>query len=161
VALRAVLWLSVFPTAYFLHAGYSESLFIALVVSSFYYARTGRWLLASILGGLAPLTRITGWVLFPALVSEYLAQRGFDKKKEMLYVALIPVGVLCYLMVNYIHFGNAFQFLASVKQYWSSEPAPFWRGLIGTWTAIPLRPPAERLMVGYAELLFAGIGCVA
>ena len=43
-AARTVLYLCVFPTTLFLSAVYSESLFLALIVSAFYYARSGRWL---------------------------------------------------------------------------------------------------------------------
>ena len=43
VAKKAVLFFCVFPTAYFLSALYSESLFLVLVLASFYYARQTRW----------------------------------------------------------------------------------------------------------------------
>lgn len=58
VAKRAVFYLSIFPTAYFLCAIYSEGLFLALVVACTYYARLEKWPLASFLGMLASLTRI-------------------------------------------------------------------------------------------------------
>ena len=70
VGLRAAWFLLIFPTAYFLHIGYTESLFLALVLGSFLAARTDRWWLAGILGGLAALTRINGLVLIPALAAE-------------------------------------------------------------------------------------------
>lgn len=38
-ALRSVIYFSVFPTTYFLHAPYTESLLLALTIASFYYAR--------------------------------------------------------------------------------------------------------------------------
>ena len=41
VALKAVLFLSVFPTAYFLSAPYTEGLFFALAIACIYYARRG------------------------------------------------------------------------------------------------------------------------
>src|SRR6266516_1105726 len=63
VALLAAWFLLIFPTAYFLHIGYTESLFLALVLGSFLAARSDRWWLAGILGGLAALTRVNGLVL--------------------------------------------------------------------------------------------------
>ena len=42
VAMRAAWFLLIFPTAYFLHIGYTESLFLALVLGSFLAARTDR-----------------------------------------------------------------------------------------------------------------------
>jgi hypothetical protein len=55
-ALKAVLFLSIFPTAYFLSAPYTEGLFFALVIACFYYARKSNWALAGLLGFLAGLT---------------------------------------------------------------------------------------------------------
>ena len=51
---RIGLWtagfLLVFPTAYFLHIGYTESLFLSLAFGSMWLARTNRWWLAGLLG---------------------------------------------------------------------------------------------------------------
>ena len=74
VAMRATWFLLIFPTAYFLHIGYTEALFMALVLGSFLAARTERWWLAGILGGLASLTRVNGLILIPALGAEALTQ---------------------------------------------------------------------------------------
>lgn len=42
-AVKAVLFMSIFPTAYFLCAPYTEGLFFALTISSIYYARVEKW----------------------------------------------------------------------------------------------------------------------
>ena len=62
-ARRTVLYLAVFPTALFLYAPYTESLFLALVVGALYAARRSAWALAGVLGALAALTRSTGLLL--------------------------------------------------------------------------------------------------
>jgi len=69
VAMRAAWFLLIFPTAYFLHIGYTEALFMALVLGSFLAARTERWRLAGLLGRLAALPRVNGPVLTPALAA--------------------------------------------------------------------------------------------
>ena len=74
VALRSAWFLLIFPTAYFLHIGYTEALFMALVLGSFLAARTERWWLAGLIGGLAALTRINGLVLLLALPVEAATQ---------------------------------------------------------------------------------------
>lgn len=74
VARQAVLFLAVFPTSFFLLAGYSESLFILLALGSFWAGRRGRFWLAGILGFLAALTRLTGWILIVPLAYEYYRQ---------------------------------------------------------------------------------------
>jgi len=86
IGLRAVWFLLVFPTAYFLHIGYTESLFLALVLGSFLAARTNRWWLAGILGGLAALTRINGLILLPALmVGQNLQNAAADARTAKMF----------------------------------------------------------------------------
>src|SRR5215211_7010609 len=58
VARGAVFYLLVFPTAYFLHIGYNEGLFLALVLGAFLSARGRNWRAAGLLGFFAALTRI-------------------------------------------------------------------------------------------------------
>src|SRR5712692_2677036 len=70
VALRSVWFFLIFPTAYFLHAPYTESLFLALVLGSVFAARRDVWWLAGTLGALSWMTRANGIVLVPALAVE-------------------------------------------------------------------------------------------
>ena len=49
---RAITYLLIFPTTFIFSGVYSESLFLALTVAAFYYARTNRWLLACVLAAL-------------------------------------------------------------------------------------------------------------
>jgi hypothetical protein len=77
VSLRAVFYFSIFPTAFYMHAAYTESLFIALAVMSFYFARKGKWLRAAIFAGFLTGTRITGIFVIPALFFEYLQQQSW------------------------------------------------------------------------------------
>jgi len=70
LAQRAVWFLFIFPTSYFLHIGYTESLFLMLALGSVLAARKQLWLLAGILGALTCLTRVNGLVLVPALIVE-------------------------------------------------------------------------------------------
>lgn len=83
VADRAVLYLLLFPTGFFLFAGYSESLFILLAVASFWYARRGLFVLAGIVGFLAALTRLTGWTLVIPLAFEYWNQNLRDRPLDL------------------------------------------------------------------------------
>ena len=71
IARRAVLYAAVFPTAFFFLAPYSESLFLLLVLLSFWSARRGRWAMAGATGALAALTRNLGVLVVP-LDLEYL-----------------------------------------------------------------------------------------
>ena len=162
-AIRSVLYMSVFPTAYFFHVGYTEGLFLALTIASFYYARGDRWLLAGLIGMLASATRITGIFLVLALLIEYLSQKEFrikNIKLSFLYLGLIPIGFIAYLVINYLTFENAFAFLKAEEEYWHKTPTPPWRGLLGSWDYLWWKEgdPALRVSVGGAEFLFGIFG---
>jgi hypothetical protein len=65
-ARRTVVVLSIFPSAFFLFAPFTEALFLALAVWTMVAARERRWVLAGAVGLLAALTRIQGvFLIFP------------------------------------------------------------------------------------------------
>ena len=72
VAQRATFFVSIFPTAIFFSAVYSESLFLFLTVASFYYVRERRWLMAGVFGFFAALTRSEGVLLAAPLFIEWV-----------------------------------------------------------------------------------------
>lgn len=109
-ARRAVLYLLIFPTTFFLSAVYAESIFLAGIIGSFYHARKREWWLAGILGCAATLSRPPGVVILVGLVAEYVLQCDFDWRKVRLNVSallLVPLGLIGFL--TYLHFaaGNA------------------------------------------------------
>jgi hypothetical protein len=108
-AARAVLYLLIFPTTLFFSAFYSEALFLALVVSAFYYGRKGRWILSGLLATTATTCRSPGVILIVPLVAEYLLQKKFQWKKlkaDFLALLLIPLGTAGYLIFLRVHFGS-------------------------------------------------------
>jgi Mannosyltransferase (PIG-V) len=97
-AWRTVLYLAVFPTALFLQAVYSESLYLLLVLAAFVTAERGRFTAAGLLSGLAILTRATGIALLPALA--VLAWRARDRPRAFAGLALaLPVAALYPLLL--------------------------------------------------------------
>lgn len=60
---RLLLYFALFPTGFFLFAPYSESLFLLLTLAALWLGYHDRLELAGLLGLLAALTRLTGWVL--------------------------------------------------------------------------------------------------
>jgi len=84
-ALRSIIYLSIFPTAYFLHAAYTESLFLALTIASFYYARKDKWALSGTLGMLAATTRdhITTGIGNRVFISKTVQKRKYQKRHIM------------------------------------------------------------------------------
>ena len=68
IAREAVVMFLTFPTAFFLLSGYTESLFIVLVLVFWILARRKRWFWAAIFAGLATLTRLQGVILSAVLL---------------------------------------------------------------------------------------------
>lgn len=91
VAMRSVWFFLIFPTAYFLHVGYSESLFLALALGSVFAARVERWWLAGVLGAFCWMTRAPGAVLVPTLAIE-AAQQYWTRRKSCSQGAVAPGG---------------------------------------------------------------------
>ena len=72
VAGKAVLYLALFPTSFYLSAIYPESLFLLCAIACIYYTRGHRWWLAGIFGGLAALGRAQGVLLLAPVAWELL-----------------------------------------------------------------------------------------
>ncbi len=162
-AIRAVVYLSIFPTSYFLHAAYTESAFLALTIGSFYYARKEKWFISSLVGMFACATRINGIVMIPVLLTEYLLQRRFkisNIKRDISWIALVPLGFLSYLIINYIVFDDPFKFIEFQKGHWSKTLTYPWYGLLGAWGSAWWRPPTDTILVGWAELIFGVFGLI-
>ncbi len=159
-AMSSVWLLFIFPTSYFLHIPYTESLFLALIVGSFLFARKGNWLLAGILGFLACATRINGLVLCLALPFEILivwrATRRFDWR--WLWLGLIPLGFVAYLLLNYFVTGNAFAFLGVQREHWGKYLDFPWKSIWKQILYVRIQQNPISQMFGLMELLFIGIG---
>ncbi len=166
-ALKSVFYFAIFPTSYFLTAGYTESLFLFLAIGCFYYARKGNWFPAGVTGMFASATRITGLILIPALICEFYSQKTNFKSesksknvKDALFLCMIGFGFISYLMLNYAVFGDAFAFLEVQREHWFKHLAPPWEGLLGALWSILWREPAEKVLVGGAELVFGLFGLI-
>lgn len=74
---HAIKALAAYPLALFLFAGYTEGLFLALVIFAFFFARRGDWGWTALCGFLAGLTRPTAAALIVPLAYEYGRQQGW------------------------------------------------------------------------------------
>lgn len=122
VARGTVLALAFFPTAFFLNAAYTESLFLALSAGSIWAARVRRdLLLACALAGLAAATRNVGVFLLAPLAYEWFRNRDAYRWRG-LYLALAPSGLIAYAAYLWLRFGNPVLFYTD-QQKWGREPA--------------------------------------
>ncbi len=135
---RTVLYLSLFPTAFFLASGYNESLFICLALLSFYNMRHGNWWLAGLFGFFASLTRSAGIFLLVPFYYEYLRQHQFHLKRicfDVISGGLIAAGLALYAAYCYYKFHDPLAF-SHVQAVWNHHLEPPWFGIIASITAI-------------------------
>lgn len=162
-ALRTAIYFSIFPTAYFLHAAYTESLFMALTIASFYYSRNGKWALGGIIGMLAAMTRITGILLLPVLLIEYLHQKDFKKeniRRDVLWIFIIGIGLVVYFILNYMTYGDPLKFLKFQSSHWSMNLSLPVQGFLNTWGVTDWGDPGRQFHGGWFQLIFGLLGLI-
>jgi hypothetical protein len=125
VSRLSVIILLIFPTSFYFGSVYTESLFLTLVVWSFYFARKGNWLSASVLGMMASATRTIGIGLLPVLLIEYLYQRQILKTSsgKAIWLLLIPIGLLAYMYYLHTANGDWLAFLHSLPSFGEQRSA--------------------------------------
>jgi hypothetical protein len=108
-ARRSSLYLTIFPTAFFFLAAYTESLFLLLTLVAFLCAHEKRWWLAGLMGFLASLTRLQGVVLLAPLLYLYLRDRDFRLSRlglGLLGVLIVPGGALLFIAYQHLKLGS-------------------------------------------------------
>jgi Gpi18-like mannosyltransferase len=166
----SVVAVNLFPTAFVFIAPYSESLFLALVVWSFLFARRGNWAGAGLAGALAGATRIQGAFLIPALAVEYLVQKRVLQTRRLdldaIWIAVALLGPLSYVAINWVVFGNALYFVEAQRFYFHVQNAAPWDwmpGIVNTalngtmnegWLTVYVAP-----LLGFAVLAVTAIWC--
>ena len=109
MARRSVLFLAVFPTAFFFLAPYTESSFLLLSVAAFWFARRDRWAWAAVMAALAAATRSVGILLAPALAVEAVHQwhaHGRALLPRLAAAAATALGPLAFFTYLGVRFGN-------------------------------------------------------
>jgi hypothetical protein len=161
LAQRAVWFLFIFPTSYFLHIGYTEGLFLMLALSCVYAARKQSWLVAALLGALTCLTRANGLVLGPVLVMEAASQYRKTRRWQWqwLLILLPGLGFGGYLLLNKYVTGDAFAFTSLMRQFFSKSLSSPITGIDNALGSLS-RTPSEAEMIGMQEVLFIALGLV-
>ncbi len=135
---RAVLYIAVFPTAFFLSVAYNESLFLLFAVSSFYCIRRGNWWLAGVCGLLASLTRSAGIFLVVPFCYEYVRQHDFNPRKirfDVVGGVLIPGGLGLFALYCYYKFHDLLAF-SHAQANWDRQLTAPWQGFTDAFTVI-------------------------
>src|SRR6266404_7943134 len=162
VALRSVWFFLIFPTALFLHAPYTESLFLALAIGSVFAARKDQWWLAGALGALSWMTRANGIVLIPTLAMEAGYQFWKTKRWDWrwLWIALVPLGFAAYLFLNWRVTGDPFNAFHQRKPMFFTEFTWPWTGMHGAMNIMMEWKPTQAEMIGTQEFVFGLLGLI-
>lgn len=134
-ALHTVKYLFLLPPAIFFAAPMTESLFLLLSVGCIYLVRKRHYLPACLLGALASFTRSPGVILLAIIFIEYVRDLIVQYRKDgkispafrKLFFSrgccmlIVPLGLLGYILINYLVTGNPFQFSVYQKEHWSQS----------------------------------------
>lgn len=96
---RFACWaLAFFPDAVFLSVVYTDAVFMAALLASLYYMRSGDHTRSCVAAAAAVAMRVTGLVLVPVLVFEYLRRRHGRPGWELMdiLIAVAPVLIFCW-----------------------------------------------------------------
>lgn len=157
---RGVLYISIFPTALFFFAGYTESLFLLLTVGCFYHLRRHQWLLAGLLAALASATRVTGILLVLPLAYEYGDSIGFSWRRlnrGVAGVVIAPLGLLAFMLYLKLTVGDALAFSHYQAAWQKIATFRLWAGLLESARQIIVLQPRASFYQAH-NVLNLGIG---
>jgi hypothetical protein len=153
-ARRTVLYVAVFPFAYFFTQVYTESLFLLLSVSAVAAAVAARWGWAGLLGGLTALVRPNGVLIAVPLGLLALAgrPRPAELARRVAALSAVPLGLAAFCAYSYRLSGDALGWLHAQSQWGYTVGNRPWvelmrlldaidsRGLYGYFFSDPLAP---------------------
>lgn len=159
--------LTVFPTAFFYSAVYTESLFLACSLAAVYFSYTHRFLAAGAFAMVAALTRNTGGLLEIILILDYIAmcnprqedavnwRRGSGWWKylnmQVAGLAIPPIGVGIYLIWLKLHTGYFLAFLHA-EAIWHRTHQPVWSVVYGAFRQLILPGGSGSSLIAYHAL---------
>lgn len=158
IAGRSLLYICMFPTAFFFFAAYNESLYLLFATATFVALYKQRWALAGLMGLLAALTRSAGILLVVPYLYQLWIQREelFTNRRAFLFrvapMVLIPVGTLLYALYCWITIGNPLEFI-TVQQHSGRHLNWPWTGIWQAISALTLFHPQAFGSANQAHLL--------
>ena len=124
IARTATLLLCISPFSYFFTAGYSESLFLLLVVLAFTCADRRWWMLAAVCAALATSSRLVGLALPPALL--LLAWKRDVPLRTLVGIAIVsPLGTLAYGLFTWWRFDDPLAYFTA-QRHWGGWQEHVW-----------------------------------
>lgn len=120
IAWWSLIFFAFFVSSFYLRSFYGESLFMTLLFTSFWAAKSKKYLLAGILGLLLSATRVIGVFILPSLwLLIYLSDR--KNYSAYLQVSLSALGLLAYMFYLKWQFGDFLYFFTLQEQFGASR----------------------------------------
>lgn len=117
--IQRTLWLFVFfPSAIFLSAVYTESLFIFFTLASFYYYKRYKWSTCLIFVSLATLTRLTGIILLPIFLWYFIKTKAYKNRKNIIWLLLPVLTIFLFILYQKIISDDWLVFFHAQLLYW-------------------------------------------
>ncbi|HTI15741.1 MAG TPA: hypothetical protein VL461_14455 [Dictyobacter sp.] len=147
IANRSLIYLSIFPTAFYTFTTYNESTFIFFTAGMFLAINRRKWWLAGLLGAIASATRTDGVLLALPYLWEWWIKR--DKSTalitkasilRLLPICIIPVGLILYCIYDWHVTGNPLEF-AKVQAQWGRHTTAPWVGIVNALDEIFVKQP--------------------
>ena len=148
VARRAVLYLLVFPTSFFLWGAYSESLFLLLTLAAFWMAEQKHWGRTTLIGALVVLARFQGALFAIPLAWMWWRRTERDRPWRGVMLLIIPATLLAYIGIMRLGTVGTFPW-SELANEWNKQWMWPWEGLVANivalfgpgipwWEALPL-----------------------
>lgn len=134
----ALILFASFPSTMFLHAGYTEGLFLTLTLLSFLMLERKLYLLSAICGGFCTAARLAGIGITAAY---FIIKQSASRK--IIYMFLSISGLLIYMLFLQLIFGNGLLF-ADAQKAWCESAGH-------CQLKFPLDP-----IIGYGKLILSG-----
>lgn len=152
IALWGVVWLSIFPTAFFFTSLYTESLFILTSIAALYFARRGLFTLSGLAIGFAGATRPTAFLLAIPFFLEVWQYRKLGQIRftdTLIGTLLAPVGVIAF----YLHLVATIGDVNIIGLYSSTALLLFERNLALPWETFSDALNAAVLAKGFTQAI--------
>lgn len=159
---RVILFSATFPTAFFLIAGYTESLFLLFAVLSIWFARRRKWVWAGLAALISVLTRNTG--IFLAIPLAWEGLEAYRAASDQRWKTVLLAGGACLFPIAgfasfalWVHFGLGAAYpWQTLQQEWQQFVGLPWQGWISAAVGLvkgTLPPPFNAFSVSFDVLL--------
>ena len=163
---RAITFLMFSPLSFFFSSAYTESTFLLLAVAAALAARKGQWLVACLCAACLGATRPPGILIGVFLLAECLMQWRNSGAKfrallhpRLLYFALIPLGLLAYLLYCHFALGDFFKPAHAHGIGWAQHLTLPWQTFLHPQNFTPAYVPLYRTLIT-AGLVTLALGII-